>query len=236
MLHIHGKKIVFLTLLVVFFSENLALAQKFKSRENHNYLDFQGKAYYFGMAFGTNWSGYRLNQSKYFIGNDSVQIAEGRRKGGFNIHMVANLKMGEYFDFRFLPGFAFSYRSFVFNESKEKQIESVFFEMPFSIRYKSAPYKDKRMFVTGGLKYNYDIASNSKTRQAETLIKISPHDFQWEVGAGIQIFYPFFIFSPEIKYSRGLGNILIYNGGLNESKVLENVQSQIFTLTFNFEG
>jgi Outer membrane protein beta-barrel domain len=199
-------------------------------------LDFQGKAYYFGMAFGTNSCGYRLNQSKYFIGNDSIQIAEGKRKGGFNIHMIANLKMGEYFDFRFLPGFAFSYRSFVFNEVKENQVESVFFEMPFSVRYKSAPYKDKRVFVTGGLKYNYDIASNSKSRQANTLIKISPHDFQWEVGAGMQFFYPFFIFSPEIKYSRGLGNILIYNGSLNESRVLENVQSQIFTLTFNFEG
>ena len=167
---------------------------------------------------------------------DSIRIAEGKRKGGFNIHMIANLKMGEYFDFRFLPGFAFSYRSFIFNDLQERQVESVFFELPFSLRYKSMPYKDKRVFVTGGLKYNYDIASSSKSRQAATLIKISPHDFQWEVGFGMQFFYPFFIFSPEIKYSRGLGNILIYNKDLNESKVLENVTSQIFTLTFNFEG
>jgi hypothetical protein len=212
------------------------LQAQISSRDNYNYLDFQGKAYYFGMAFGTNFSGYRINQSTFFIGNDSIRIAEGKRKGGFNIHMIANLKMGEYFDFRFLPGFAFSYRSFLFNGLEEKQVESVFFEMPFSLRYKSQPYKDKRVFVTGGLKYNYDIASSSKTRQAPTLIKISPHDFQWEVGFGMQFFYPFFIFSPEVKYSRGLGNILIYNKDLNQSKVLENVTSQIFTLSFNFEG
>ncbi len=210
--------------------------QKISSRDNHNYLDFQGKGYYFGMAFGLNSSGFRINQSKYFIGNDSVKITEGGKKSGFNIHMIANLKMGEYFDFRFLPGFAFSYRSFIFNDVKENTLESVFFEMPFSVRYKSVPYKDKRLFATAGLKYNYDIASNSKTRQAATLIKISPHDFQWEVGAGMQFFYPFFIFSPEIKYSRGFGNLLIYNGKLNESRVLENVQSQVITLTFNFEG
>ncbi len=213
-----------------------ALSAQIRSRDNYNYLDFQGKAYYFGMAFGTNFSGFRINQSNFFIGNDSVRIAEGKRKGGFNIHMIANLKMGEYFDFRFLPGFAFSYRSFLFNDLEEKQVESVFFELPFSLRYKSQPYKDKRVFVTGGLKYNYDIASSSKTRQAPTLIKISPHDFQWEVGFGMQFFYPFFIFSPEVKYSRGLGNILIYNKDLNQSKVLENVTSQIFTLSFNFEG
>jgi hypothetical protein len=206
------------------------------ARENRNFLDFEKKPYYFGMAFGTNMSGYKLNQSKYFIGNDSIYIAEGKKKGGFNIHMIANLRMGQYFDFRFIPGFAFSYRSFLFNNQKENQVESVLVEMPFSLRFKSAPYKDKRMFVTTGLKYNYDLSSNSKTRQAATFIKISPHDFQWETGVGMQFFYPFFIFSPEIKYSRGLGNILIYNNTLNESRVLQNVSSEIFTLTFNFEG
>lgn len=234
MLCVHWRKIS----LIILFSSLLsfAVSGQIRSRDNYNYQDFQGKSYYFGMAFGTNFSGYRINQSSFFIGNDSIRIAEGKRKGGFNIHMIANLKMGEYFDFRFLPGFAFSYRSFIFNELDERQVESVFFELPFSLRYKSQPYKDKRVFVTGGLKYNYDIASSSKSRQASTLIKISPHDFQWEVGFGMQFFYPFFIFSPEIKYSRGLGNILIYNKDLNQSKVLENVTSQIFTISFNFEG
>lgn len=234
MLYIYRKKIILSAIL--FYGLACNIIGQISSRENRNYLDFNNKAYYFGMAFGSNVSSFKVNQSKIFIGNDSIRIAEGQRQAGFNIHMIANLKMGQYFDFRFLPGFAFSYRSFVFNNETERQVESVFFEMPFSVRYKSAPYKDKRMFVTGGLKYNYDIASNSKTRQASTLIKISPHDFQYEVGVGMQFFYPYFIFSPEIKYSRGLGNILIYNKDLNESKVLESVTSQIFTLTFNFEG
>jgi hypothetical protein len=234
MLHIYSKKIVFLIVFVAsFFNEMVA---QINAKDNRNYMDFQGKGYYFGMAFGTNVSGYKINQSKYFIGNDSIQIAEGKRKGGFNIHMIANLKMGEYFDFRFNPGFAFSYRSFIFNKINERQVESVLLEMPFAIRFKSEPYKDKRMFLTTGLKYNYDLASNAKSRQAPLLIKVSPHDFQWEAGIGMQFFYPYFIFSPEIKYSRGLGNILISNRNINEARVLENVQSEIFTLTFNFEG
>jgi len=144
--------------------------------------------------------------------------------------------MGEYFDLRLTPGFAFSYRSFIFNNKQEKQVESVFFDIPFYLRYKSMPYKDKRVFAIGGLKYSYDVASNSNARKSETLIKISPHDFQWEVGVGMQFFYPYFIFSPEIKFARGLGNVLIYNGALEESKVLENVVSQVFTITLNFEG
>ena len=116
----------------------------------------------------------------------------------------------------------------------ERKIESVFFELPFHLRFKSDPYKDKRMFVVAGLKYSYDVQTNSKSRKS--LIKIAPHDFQYEVGVGMQIFYPYFIFSPEIKFSRGIGNILIYDRAQNEARILENVVSQIFTLSFNFEG
>jgi hypothetical protein len=157
--------------------------------------------------------------------------------------MIANLKIGEYFDFRFLPGFSFSNRSLEYtgvnredNQTDDRTIESVFVDIPFMVRFKSAPYKDKRGFVVAGIKYTYDVSSNSKSRLANTLVKISPHDFQYEVGIGMQFFFPYFIFSPEIKYSRGLGNILLYNNSLNESRVLEQVVSEIFTISFHFEG
>lgn len=209
---------------------------QFNARENTNYLDFQSKRYYFGMSFGANFSKFHVIQANALYTDQSLHIVESSPKGGFNIHLISNLKMGEYFDFRFNPGFAFMYRQLIYNNASSKEIESVYFETPFSIRFKSEPYKDKRAFVTAGLKYGYDVASNSRSRKAENLIKLSPHDFQWEAGIGMQFFYPFFIFSPEIKISRGLGNSLIYNRNLPESIVLDKINSQIVTISFNFEG
>ena len=208
-------------------------------KDNYNFRDFNRKSYYFGINIGFNSSGYKLQQSGFFINNDSIKVTEGKSEVGVNMHMVTNLKLGEYFDFRFLPGFSFAQRGLEFtsvSDSKviERKIESVFFELPFQIRFKSEPYKDKRMFVVAGLKYSYDVQTNSKSRKS--LIRIAPHDFQYEVGVGMQMFYPYFIFSPEIKFSRGLGNILIYDKSQNEARVLENVVSQIFTISFNFEG
>jgi hypothetical protein len=106
------------------------------------------------------------------------------------------------------------------------------------LRFKSAPYKDKRMFVVAGLKYSYDVASNSRVRKEleDNIFKISPHDFQFEVGAGMQFFFPFFIFSPEIKYSQGLGNIHIYNGLKEESRVIDKILSRALSISFHFEG
>jgi hypothetical protein len=97
--------------------------------------------------------------------------------------------------------------------------------MPFQLRYKSAPYHDKRLFVVAGVKYAYDVATNSRTVQSKRgeIIRVSPTDFAFEVGAGIQIYFPFFIFSPEIKFSRGLTNQLIYNAALPKSIVTHDM-------------
>ncbi len=236
MLHLLSKKISFTLILTVMI---LSMQAQIGGRGNYNFKDFNKKSYYFGINIGFNNSGYKLYQSKFFINNESIQVTQGASEVGVNMHMVTNLKIGEYFDFRFLPGFSFAQRGFEFtsvldNSTYVRKIESVFFEMPFHLRFKSEPYKDKRLFVVAGLKYSYDVQTNSKSRK--TLLKIAPHDFQYEVGVGIQMFYPYFIFSPEIKFSRGLGNLLLYDRAQNEAKVLENVVSQIFTISFNFEG
>ena len=75
-----------------------------------------------------------------------------------------------------------------------------------------------------------------QSRQAAGLVRISPTDFQFEYGTGIQFFFPYFIFSPEIKISQGINNVLIFNNNLRQSTVLEQVMSRTFTLSFHFEG
>lgn len=214
------------------------------TRGNYHFRDFQQKPYYFGLTLGYNNSSFQILHSQEFIRNDSFAVADARPGPGFNVSIVTNLKIGEYFDFRFLPGFSFSERSISFTKANNGQsesrrtIESVFVQAPFQLRYKSAPYRDKRIFVIGGIKYTYDVASNARVRrdQAANLIKISPHDYSVEVGAGVQFFFPFFIFSPEIKFSQGIGNILIYNGELEQSRVIEKILSRAFTISLHFEG
>jgi hypothetical protein len=213
------------------------------TRGNYNYLDFQNKPYYFGITLGYNASDYRVFRGKNFnISNDSIAGVESVNGPGFNLQIISNLKLGENFDVRFLPGFAFAERTLEYDPMRRsranylRKIESVFVELPFQVRYKSAPYKDKRLFVLTGLKYSYDIQSRARSRQATELVKIAPTDFALEFGAGVQMFFPYFIFSPEIKMSHGLGNILIYKPNFNESGVLEKLLSRMFTISLHFEG
>jgi hypothetical protein len=218
------------------------LFAQFNQGKNLNYLDFQAKPYYFGITLGYNQSDFRIYHSKNFIRNDSFSRAESVTGPGFNLGIVTNLKIGQYFDVRFLPTLSFIERNISYTLPGEngrtvrRPVESVLVEMPFHVRYKSAPYHDFRLFIVGGVKYSFDVASDSRTRQAAGLVRIAPTDFQVEYGAGIQFFFPYFIFSPELKISQGLNNVLIYNDRLEQSTILEKVLSRTFTLSMHFEG
>jgi len=224
--YLFSKKII-IPALFLFITLNLS-AQR--ARGNYNFLGFEQKPYFFGITLGYNQSNYNIFYSKNFILNDSIRRAESITGPGFNLGIVSNLKVGEFFDFRFLPTLSFAERNIQYSSPDDlrlpytRRIESVLVEFPFHVRYKSAPYNDMRLFVIGGVKYSFDVASDSRSRQASELVKVSPTDFSIEYGAGVQFFFPYFIFSPEFKITSGLGNILIYDGNLEQSTVLAMVQ------------
>lgn len=236
---LHRTRPYFLVLACLIVGASTVLAQA-PQRGNYNYREHQNKDYYFGITVGYNTSSYRLFYSDRFVAEQDVLGIKVNREPGLDLKIVSNLKVGEYIDVRFLPGLAFAGRSIEYTAEAstlpERKISSVFAEFPVQVRYKSEPWKDIRMFVLGGVKYSYDVASDSKTSDADDLVKFSPSDFQLEVGAGMQFYFPYFIFSPELKFSHGLGNVLIFDDRLKQSSVLDKVLSRVFTVSLHFEG
>ena len=239
-LYLHGRQVVLPLLLLCFLCTGVRA--QYTGGNNYNFKDFQAKPFYFGLTLGFNSSRYTPFRSEEFLFSDTIVSVTSLNGPGFNLNMIANLKIGQYFDFRFLPGFSFAERRLNYAMDRrtitesQKSVQSVFVELPFHFRFKSAPYKDKRLFLVGGVKYSFDVASESRTRQADNLVQISPHDFHVEYGAGMQFFFPYFIFSPEFKVSQGIGNTLIFNPNLQESRVLDKVLSRTFTISFHIEG
>jgi len=242
--HSRYLKIVVLFVVTLFIGHSTLNGQT-SPKGNYNFYEFSKKPFYFGLTLGGHSSGYLTTNSRNLIQHDSIQVIQGRDAPGLHVNIITNLKIGQYFDFRFIPGFSFSERRIRFLDNdtgqiaqEDERIESVFLEIPMLLRFKSAPYRDKRLFVVAGLKYTYDVASNSKARQdqAQNLLKIAPHDFQFEIGAGVQFFFPFFIFSPEIKYSQSIGNIHVFNGIKAESTVIDKILARTLSISLHFEG
>lgn len=239
MLHLHSNKIItlFIGLVLTLTSINVVAQRKLESL---NYAGFKDKPYYFGLALGYAHNDYRISRSDDFILNEEYLSTKSISGPGFTIGVIGNLKIGDYFDIRFVPGFSFSGRDLVFKTTSgeiiKENIQSTFLEAPFMVRYKSEPYSDMRIFLLAGVKYTYDISNYSRVREDENLIQLSPHDYLLEAGIGVQFFFPYFILSPEIKFSQGLDNILIYKRNLGRSQIFEQILTQTITFTLNFEG
>jgi hypothetical protein len=216
--------------------------QNTSGKGNYNFYNKQYKPYYFGITLAFHSSNYKIFRSKKFNEQQDILTVESVTGPGYNVNVISNLKIGRYFDFRLLPGFSFTERKIQYKDRSLSEIadavniESVFVEVPFHVRFKSEPYHDMRLFVLGGIKYGFDIARKSETRKADSILKISPTDFSIEVGFGMQFFFPYFILSPELKFTQGLNNILIFNQDIIQSSILENVLSRSITLSFHFEG
>ena len=104
------------------------------------------------------------------------------------------------------------------------------------IRFKSDPIKDFRIYVIAGVRYDYDLASNVKSRKADDIIRLNRHDAAAEYGIGFMIYFPYFILSPEFKVSHGFINVHAPSPGLIYSRVIERMYSRTFTFTINLEG
>lgn len=238
MLYIHRRKIIF----NILFTFSILSLYGQGRMNNINYDGLKKKNHYFGLTLGYNYSSFKIEHSKRLIDNSTYKINEGIGNPGLTLSVITNFKLGEYFDYRLLPSISLGYRKLTYAPTnggplQEDLLESVFGEIPMLIRYTSAPYRDKKMFILGGVKYAYDFASNSRSDKSRfDIVRISPHDFQFEIGAGLQFFLPFFIFTPEIKFSHGLNNLLIYDGKLIESTIIDKLYSKTWTISFHFEG
>ena len=117
-----------------------------------------------------------------------------------------------------------------------KRIESVIVSFPLQVKFNSDRIGNFRVYMLGGGKVDFDLASNARARKAEELVKIEKLDYGIEGGVGFNFYFKSFIFSPEIKISNGLKNIHSRDVNLKYSSVLDKIQSRMIVFSIHLEG
>ena len=220
---------------------NFAVAQR--NSKVQNLPKYDKKPYHFGFSIGVNKYDFAIKPVANFNQLDSIHILESTGQNGFNISMVTNLKISEHFDLRFLPGLSFGGRTLEYTLQvngnriikESRMIESVNVEFPLCVKYKSARYNNGRAYLLGGVKYTIDKASQAgKEDLEENIIKLKQNDFCYEIGFGIDIYFELFKFSPEIKFSMGLKDLLERDGQVFTQSI-DKLNSKVILISFLFE-
>lgn len=228
---------LFLSLLFFGFD---AAAQREIYMEDHDV-----KPYYFGITLAANSGRFQSHLHPQFLAQDSIMVAQPVNSGGFALGLLATARLTNRFEARFNPQLMFTDRSIQYQMRYEdldqgrvvdKKVESVIVSFPVQVKFRSDRIGNFRVYMLGGGKLDYDLASNAQARKAEDMIKIGKTDYGIEGGMGFNFYMKSFIFSPEIKISNGLGNLHSRDERLKYSNVLDRIQSRMIVFSIHLEG
>lgn len=208
-----------------------------------NLSEHDDKPYHFGINLGYNQSHFSFTHHPYFLQRDTIMDVESINSSGINLAFLVNLRMGDHFDLRLHPlDLTFSEKSFLYSEKYttdtsrvEKKVQSITLSFPVHIKYSSDRIDNFKVYVIGGLKFDYDLASNAGARKAEDLIKLKRSDVSVEVGLGFHFYFPVFVLTPEIKLSNGLTNLHSRDENLRYSNVIDKINSKMITFSLTVE-
>ena len=161
-----------------------------------------------------------------------------RWKPGFSLGFIVNYRINEYLDFRLTPkvGFYEHEVKYAFTDNtpdETRLVETTMVELPVLLKYKSERRGNVRMYMIGGFKPAYQASGQRELENTESL-EVKTTNLSLEAGFGFDLYYPLFKFSPEIRFSRGIADIL-ENRSNAFGHPLRRVNTNTITIYFLFQ-
>jgi hypothetical protein len=161
---------------------------------------------------------------------------------GINLAWLVNVRLNNHFDVRVHPlDLTFSEKAFIYSQKYEedssvtKKVQSITLSFPINIAFSSDRIGNFKVYTLAGAKFDYDLASNAGAEKAEDLVKLNRSDLSAEIGLGFHIYFPYFVLSPEIKYSSGITNLHARDPNLKYSNVIDKINSRMVTFSLTVE-
>jgi len=230
-------RIVCLLAVLALFVTPRAAAQRSINMPEHD-----GKLYYFGLTFGLNFSQHRMRYDPSFAATDTFKIIQPYWSPGFNLGLMANLRLNRVVDLRFIPSLAFAEKRLRYSTPRaetveDRGIESIYLHLPLQAKIKSDRINNFRFYALAGGKFDYDLAANARSRRRDEFLKVTPADLGYEIGMGFEFYYPNFIFAPEIKLSQGLKNQLFRGDRtLPLVNAIEEINTRTIVISIHLQG
>ena len=236
-LHIHRHKIIALGVLLML--GNPAQAQNNPT----DYLpDYDEHKLHFGFLIGLHSSKYRIQYHDQYAtpAFDTLHSVVPGNLGGFKLGFVVNFHLFRFLDFRILPTFAFyehdlTYRFTNLTELRHLK-DATILELPLLLKYKSQRRGNYAMYLVGGIKPSLEAVGRGQREDTSAKLDLKKNQISIEIGAGFDMYFPMFKFSPEIRYSYGIRNMLNKNSNSEFNAPLKKLTTHNINLFISFEG
>lgn len=210
---------------------------------------YDNKLFHFGFSLGMNFMDFSLGTDRNLgFEGDTILSVRHRSQPGFAVGVVTDLRMGKYFNLRFIPTFSMGTRSLEYTMDegeagivKDRQdIESIMLFLPLEVKWKAARINNSRPYVTAGFQYTLDMANRkmeegSNPESEEYKMKLNPHDLGVTVGLGWDFFLPFNNkIALELKAYFGFMDVLFRENNKYTDRITR-LNSRMIQLSVTFE-
>jgi hypothetical protein len=167
------------------------------------------------MTLGLHTSSFRVRYADAYTspGFDTLYAVAPLWSTGFSLGALVNYKLAQFFDLRIQPQFSFydhavEYRFTGKTPTQKVIVENVMVEIPLLLKYKSERRGNVRMYMVGGVKPCVEASGKKDLKKISTTLETKNWNFNADFGFGFDFYYPLFKFSPEIRFSKGMVNVL----------------------------
>ena len=232
-----------------------ALSAQAQKAQNRPYVD--DKLFHFGFQLGLNFSSFGVTDSELPIANPltgETEIYHARVSSilpGFNVGFVSDLRLCKFLNLRFCPGLQFTSRTLSYKTESGHKVEgtpgkrgstidvlAIPINLPVYLKYSADREGNYRPYVIAGGGVSFNV---SRDREKPVLLNLM--DYFCEVGFGVDLYFRWFKFCPELTYRMGFANQLYPSANRMElapmdvfyTDALSRLTNHSICLTFNFE-
>jgi hypothetical protein len=217
-LDLHRYKVVAtfaLLLLAVGFSH----AQSTRSWVKRNNPNYDNRKLTYGFLIGLHTSAYQIKYSDRMVSQqfDTLYSVEPGWSPGFSLGFIVNYKLADLLDLRLTPKVAFYEHKlrYVYTDRggadqapHEEVVETTMVEFPLLLKFKSERRENLRMYMIGGVKPGIEASGKKDLENVTSTLEVTGANLSLDVGFGFDIYYPLFKFSPELRFSKGIVDVL----------------------------
>ena len=219
---------VFVVIFLIIFSINNLKAQK---RDIVQYKqNWDKQKIFWGYFLGLNKKDYKisyndkLNPNAFIVSTPSI---------GFEVGLIGDLRLHKNISLRLEPGLSSNSKELAFTHIEEprdsiREVNSTYFRIPLLLKFNADRLDNMRPYVIAGFSYDYNFSSNQDNpddnEQGE--FRTKKNNFSYELGIGVDLYLPYFIFSPSI---RGVFAI-------NDELVRDNIPNSQWTGSVDYFG
>ena len=181
-----------------------------------NLPSFDKPIFHYGFYLGLNNNAYKVAYKPSSFNNAEIEVSSSI---GFNVGLIADLKLHNNINLRFEPGLMSNTKTLRFkhitgtDNQKEREVGATYLHLPFILKFSTNRLNNVRPYVLGGISYDYNFSSNEKNSNDNFggEFRTTSSNIMYEVGVGIDIYLNYFKFSPSIRGIFAINNEVVYD-------------------------